>query len=31
GFYGIDSTKDHIYKPVLSLVIIEDLTTVEKL
>ncbi|CAF1395877.1 unnamed protein product [Adineta ricciae] len=31
GFHGIDSTKDHIYKPVLSLVVIEDLTTVEKL
>ncbi|CAF0858540.1 unnamed protein product [Adineta steineri] len=31
GFYGVDSTQDHIHKPVMSLAVIEDLTTVEKL
>ncbi|CAF0844368.1 unnamed protein product [Adineta steineri] len=31
GFYGVDSTQDHIHKPVISLAVIEDLTTVEKL
>ncbi|CAF0922465.1 unnamed protein product [Adineta steineri] len=31
GFYGVDSTQDHIHKLVMSLAVIEDLTTVEKL
>ncbi|CAF2772474.1 unnamed protein product [Rotaria sp. Silwood2] len=31
GFYGIDSTLDHIHKPVMSLSVIEDLTTVTSL
>ncbi|CAF1031714.1 unnamed protein product [Rotaria sordida] len=31
GFYGIDSTQDHIHKPVMGLSVIEDLTTVTSL
>ncbi|CAF3874380.1 unnamed protein product [Rotaria sordida] len=31
GFYGVDSTQDHIHKPVMSLAVIEDLTTVTNL
>ncbi|CAF3038734.1 unnamed protein product [Rotaria sp. Silwood2] len=31
GFYGVDSTQDHIHKPVMGLAVIEDLTTVTSL
>ena len=31
GFYGVDSTQDHIHRPAISLAVIEDLTTVTPL